>query len=387
MKKKVVVFAPNAEGKVIRRIRAFRDNDFEVICLSYRRNRYNQNYKPEWENIHLGDTQAQQYIRRSLGMFRIFWILFKARKRIRDATVFFAINLDLAVLAFSTRFICGKKIPIVYEVADIQPIMVQNNLQGKLFRFVQRRILKRIHLLVVTSPGFVKHYFLPTQNYTGKWFVLEHKLYPPFVPIKRKNERIRTENDKWVIGHFGILKCIKSWRLIKQIAKALPEQVEFYVRGYLDQIDEADFSQSIAEIPNIKYGGSYATPDDLTELYDRIDLVWCFDFVNEQHNSKWCLPNRLHEGGHFGVPMLASKGYQVGNYIEDWGIGWTFEEPCLKNLVNFLRGLTVEKYQKVKNHYNALPESQFAGTEDFSRMCDMILDAIHQSESKSLSKL
>lgn len=387
MKKKVIVFAPNAEGKVIRRIRAFRDNDFEVICLSYRRNRYNQNYEPEWENIHLGDTQARQYIRRSLGMFRILWILFKARKRIRDATVFFAINFDLAILAFGARLICGKKVPIVYEVADIQPVMVRNNLQGKLFRFIQRRILKRIQLLVVTSPGFVKHYFLPTQNYTGKWFVLEHKLYPPFVPIKRENERICTENDKWIIGHFGILKCIKSWELIKQIAKALPEQVEFYVRGYLDQIDEANFSQSIAELPNIKYGGSYATPDDLTALYDRIDLVWCFDFVNEQHNSKWCLPNRLHEGGYFGMPMLASKGYQVGDYIEDWGIGWTFEEPYLENLVDFLDNLTVEQYQNVKNHYNALPESRFAGTEDFSQMCDLILDTIHQSESKFLSKL
>ena len=70
-KRKVVVFAPDCtDARIIKRIRAFKDNEFEVIGVSFRRLRYNRGYVPEWDNIELDVIRDRHYIRRIFSIFR-----------------------------------------------------------------------------------------------------------------------------------------------------------------------------------------------------------------------------------------------------------------------------------------------------------------------------
>jgi succinoglycan biosynthesis protein ExoL len=372
----VTLFAPDCtDANVIKRARAFKDNGFDVFGLSYRRNRYNQDYVPEWENIHLGLIKDRQYLRRVLRMFRAGWRVFRERKQLQATTFYFARNADLAVLALLARWFTGKTVPIVYEVIDIPALIVQNNLKGKLARWLEQIILKRCDLLVTTSPGFIENYFLPIQNYTGKWFILEHRLYPPYVPPKKERPPrvvLGDKKKKWVIGYFGTLRCPKSWEIIKTLAQALPDKVEFYLRGRSKRIDPEDFNRNLEKLPNIRYEGEYRNPEELDELYGQVDIAWCFDFCDEQHNSRWLLPNRLYEGGYFKVPMLSAKGFEVGKYIEKLATGWTFDPPYTESLIAFLDNLTVEAYLEVKENYHNLPASAFVSKSDFQEMCEMM---------------
>src|SRR3546814_11862491 len=47
---------------------------------------------------------------------------------------------------------------------------------SRLFRWAERQLLKRSDLLVVSSPGFDRHYFRSVQGYRGRLFLLENKI-------------------------------------------------------------------------------------------------------------------------------------------------------------------------------------------------------------------
>ena len=60
----------------------------------------------------------------------------------------------------------------------------------------------------------------------------------------------------------------------------------------------------------------------------------------------WLLPNRLYEGGYFGVPHLAEAGSETGNYVERLGIGWTF--PANSEAIIAFLSTVLEHYVPVK---------------------------------------
>ena len=392
MKKKVVYFGLDCtDVNVVKRIRAFKEQSFEAIGISFRRNRYNTDFVPEWDNIDLGTIEDARYFRRILSMLQAVWRIFRARDKLNNANFYYARNLDMGILAFLARGISRQKTPVVYEVLDVLPPFVENNIRGKLIRFIERWILKRCHLLVTSSPGYIENYFEPIQRYTGNWFLLENRQYPLITlpqaetqPEPPPLDSLKAKRDRWAIGYFGAVKCVQSWEIIQFIAQELPEKVEIYIKGvpiylYIDgafrKIPADEFQKMVEDFPNIRYGGPYQHPDDLADMYSQVDFTWCFDFSME-HNSKWCLPNRLYEGGYFEVPALAAKGFQVGKYIEELGVGWTFDAPYGKNMVQFFDQLTSEEYLRIKERYREIPKSQFVGKEVFQKMCDTILQDI-----------
>lgn len=378
VKKKVVVFAPDCtDARVIKRMKAFKDNGFNALGISFRRRRYNQKYQPEWNNINLGMIMDRHYYGRLIALFRSLWLIFARKGEFVDANFFYAINLDQALLAFYTRMITWNNARIVYEVADIQPPFLRKNISGVILRLVERLVLKRIELLVVTSPGFIRNYFLPFQQFHSKWFLLENKLYPSKkLELKKtifnSNYSKRNLGKPWVIGLFGVIKCSISWEILKHLASVFPESLEIHLGGYLTGLDKGEFFMAPSIFPNIRFGGDYVNPDDLSKMYSKIDFVWGFDFVNEDTNSRWLLPNRLYEGGCFGVPILTSKDFEVGNYVERLGIGWTFQEPYKCNLQKFFREITVGKYYEKKDNYQYIPLEQFVSKRQFKQICDMV---------------
>jgi succinoglycan biosynthesis protein ExoL len=120
--KKVIYFGLDCtDVNVVKRIRAFKEQSFETIGITFRRSRYNTDFVPEWDNIDLGTTEDARYFRRILSMLRAVWRIFRARDKLNNATFYYARNLDMAILAFLARDLSRQKTPVVYEVLDVLP--------------------------------------------------------------------------------------------------------------------------------------------------------------------------------------------------------------------------------------------------------------------------
>lgn len=378
---KVSVFLRNCtEARMIKRMRQLKDNGFKVLGFSFRRRRYNDDYVPEWDNIHLGDIAHEKYCRRILAICRSMLLIFKYRKELRDVDLFYANMLDPALLALFARVISVNTAPIIYEVSDIYLPFVQRDIMGYGVRLLEKVVLRHIRCLVVTSPGFMRNYYWPIQNYNKEWFLLENKIYPPIVSSKDSQSSSASEPTscqdsselKWVIGYFGTLRCVKSWEMIKLLAREIPEKVEFYLRGVSLRINQRDFFRTLEDFSNIKYGGEYRYPEDLPQIYNAIHLTWCIDLSQSWYNSRWLLPNGFYESGLFAVPMLSLKGFEVGDLVEELDIGWAISQPYISFLIEFLKQLTWQDYVYKKERLARVPKSYFQGNDQFKKMCDVI---------------
>jgi succinoglycan biosynthesis protein ExoL len=369
------------ESTVIKRARALAAAGIEVRGFTFRREKFNRDYVPQWANTALGTTVDRHYGRRLLALIRALPALARARDELASLDFLYARNLDMAALALVARELGRSRAPLVYEVLDVQRVFLKSGPLGFLFRLAERLILARTQLLTVSSRTFMTRYFAPVQGYAGPWFLLENKVFGLSEADRRRRPTPECPggppcppHGPWVIAWLGNLRCPRSPLLLCRIAEALGERVRIHVHGYPTETGLERFRQAIAGHDNIHYFGEYRSPDDLQGIYDRAHLAWAFDFLDHGTNSAWLLPNRLYEGCFFGAPALALAGTETGRRVGELGLGWTVAEPVDEAVIALLRGLEESTYLERRCRLLALPTALFADEGDMEALCRRILE-------------
>lgn len=354
----------------IRRVEQFLDNGLSPIVLGFRRSRYNRDYQPAWPHVALGATRDAEYWQRARAMLQAIPIATASRRRLRRAAVFYARNFDQLVLALLLRRLFNRRAKLVYEILDIQPVFVGTGLVSALLRAVERFCLRRVRLLVLSSPAFHLHYFAARQGYAGEWFLLENKSHRAVLeqPAAARAP-VRPVGYRWVVGYFGLIRGEATFALMARLAARLRDTVMFRIGGVFTTVDEARFRALLAANPNMVYEGEYANPQDLGALYGGVDFAWAIDLEHVDHNSRWLRPCRFYEAGLFGVPCLAARGFEIGRLVEELGAGWAFGEPLEDALVAFFETVTLADYAAKRRALTALPVDRFVTGDDGIALC------------------
>jgi succinoglycan biosynthesis protein ExoL len=363
----LVYFAPEfTETSTIKRVQQFLDFGWRPLVLGFHRGRYNAGYCPSWPHVLLGRTSDKRYWRRLFAHIAALPVLFDIRRRLGKASVFYARNVDQLILALFARLLFNRRAVVVYEILDVQPVFTGRRLVSRLLRWVERRCLAHIQLLVVSSPAFHRAYYAGVQNYRGPWFLLENKLHASTDNVARRRARPSPERP-WRIGYFGLIRGRATLDLIGRIAARLQGKVEFIFRGVRTTVDAAHFEETLRN-SNIRYGGEYENPRDLGELYGDVDFAWAVDLENVETNSRWLLPCRYYEAGMFGVPCLAKAGFEVGDMVVRLGVGWAFADPLEDTIVQFFERLSPDDYRRTRENLMSLPRAAFISGEDAERL-------------------
>jgi succinoglycan biosynthesis protein ExoL len=361
------------DSAVIRRIASFREAGVQVVGLTFRRLKFNRTYRPDWDNIDLGTTRDRDYLRRAWMLVAALARCVAAGQRLRRADLIMARNIDMALLAIAARTLTGASTPLVYEVLDVNRVFTAPGLKGRIARAVERWVLARSCLLVVSSPVFMSAYFHPVLGYRGDWFLLENKICAAQMPAETTTGTAAPADRPepgapWVIGWFGTMRCVRSLHLLAAIADALGDRVRIDLRGFPTETGLEPFLDLIATRPNMVYGGEYKSPQDLHRLYGGVHLAWCFDYHDAGANSRWLLPNRLYDAGYHGVPSLGAEGTHTGDRLTADGLGWTFPEPLVPAIVAFLERLSPAEWQVQRDHILSLPPDRFVDHGDIPAM-------------------
>jgi succinoglycan biosynthesis protein ExoL len=361
------------DARVRKRIAALRDHGWHVVGFTFHRERGRQDTPPDWENIHLGTTRNRRYLQRLWAFAACLGVIWRHRARLAACRAVYAVNTDNALLALLGKLITGSKAPLVLELADIQPAMLGPGMQSRVFRAIERFVLARTALLVTTSPGFVREYFLPVQNHRGEILLLENKVYPSVpLPPSRPGASPADDGKPWVVGCFGAFRCRRSLELMKTLASHPGARVRFVLRGYPSGTITDGFHRLIEGVPGISYGGPYDYPDDLAAMYGVVDFNWAFDESDPNGNSAWLLPNRIYEGGCFGVPAIAAKQTETGRWISSNNLGWTFAEPLADSLAAFFTTLDPAEWSEVKHRCQTRGRGDFTGDADYRRLSEKL---------------
>ncbi|TCP36091.1 hypothetical protein [Sphingomonas sp. BK235] len=341
-----------------------------LVGLTFRRSRYNSDFVPDWNNIDLGHLENGNYGKRLPMLLRAMRIIIANREKLSDVDFVIARNLDLMSLALAARALGIFRAPIVYDVFDVRNILLTESASAKAMRAAEKIALKRSALLVVSSPGFVEDYFTPYLKYEGPTLFLENKVDLNILPEDdairaawRSKERARSGpvNGAFTMGWVGALRCRRSAEMIAEIAQKLP-WLTVQISGKSTYCAPDVFAKQFEGIANINYTGEYWFPTGLYDVYRTIDLNWDYDLSKPNKSGGWLLPNRLHEGGYFGVPHLAEEGSQTGHYVKRLGIGWT--RPANVTAIVDLLSEVRDSYAPVKQRCLELMDSRFHYQDD-----------------------
>lgn len=362
------------ESTIIKRAQAFAHNGAEVTGFMFARERAKNKRRVACPVVSLGLTVDRNYLARIPKLFGALGVAFKNKAALRAADVFYARNIDMLFLAVMSRWLSGARVPVIYEALDVQRVFVGSGIVSRTFRWAERALMARSDLLVVSSPEFVSRYFAPVQRYDGPVFLLENKICPHQLPeVVGLSGRVRPKGPPWVIGWFGTLRCRRSLNALCRIAERMGSDVEIHIRGIPshEDLSEAEIQAACAAVRNMRYFGSYASPQDLSDIYGQVHFTWGFDFLDAGSNSDWLLPNRVYEGGAFSAVCLARAGTATGRYVEEKQTGRAFAEPIEDSVAQFLESLDAASYSQLQSRVTAKPANQFFDENDTA---DLIAD-------------
>jgi succinoglycan biosynthesis protein ExoL len=324
------------------------------------------------ESIDLGHVLPLSRWRRLLPMLRAMRRLWARRRSLAGIELFAARNLDMLLLALFARWIARSSAPVIYEVLDVNFSCVAAGAQGMILRSLESWAIERVHLLVVSSPFYVDHYYREVLGYRGAWMLFENKL-PKYVRRGRMDGASAVgvaPGGRWRVGWFGYLDDWRSWTALRELAAALPERVTIHVRGRANaDFDLQRFLTQIRDLPNVIYGGPYCSPDDLAELYAMVDIVWSVDCTATSGNPLWLLTNALYEAGFFGKPVVTFAGNQaMARTVAERNCGWCLAAPLAPALRAFIERLTVEDYLEKCRVLKNTPEPTFVESDEIERI-------------------
>jgi len=336
-----------ADAAIRRRMHSFAQDGCNAVGFMMRR----KAPKPtEWTNIDLGQTQNGAFAQRIAMIFKgADRAVAEGEQALRAADVFYARNLDMLASAFLAKRKLKLKTPVIYECLDVHRLMVGTGAVARILRFVERRLLKRCAGLVVSSPGFLKHYFEVHHKGLYHAHLVENRLVSGADYGPRPTETLSAVDRPLQLGWYGILRCSRSLNLLAGLADKLGDSIEIHLYGKVATNEIPDFDAVVARRKNMFFAGAYKSPEDLATIYQASDLVWAGDFMEAGYNSVWLLPNRLYEGGYYATPAIAPAGTQTGIWLEAHKCGFTIKEPLeetLPELVQHLQGHSEEIKQR-----------------------------------------
>jgi hypothetical protein len=295
------------------------------------------------------------------------------RELLSGAEVIVARTLEMLAVAEAARRASARPARLVYECLDIHRLMLSGGAKGQALRAVERTLMRRADLLIVSSPAFLDAYFRPVQG-VGETLPIETLLVENKVLELGQDPAAKRRSPQpgrpWRIGWMGAIRCRKSLDILTRLAFRRPDLVEVEIHGRPAYVEFDDFDAQVAALPNVSFGGAY-TAADLPRLYGDVHFSWAIDYMEEGQNSSWLLPNRIYESGRYGATPIALADVQTGRFLADHGFGVQLKHPG--ELEGFLEQLTSERYAQLRAKLDAVSPEVFTADE---RDCRALLDAV-----------
>ena len=295
-----------------------------------------------------GRSFDAQLSKRAMAVGRLVLNAGTLSRRLAAPDVIIARNLEMlaVAVALASRFASRPK--VIYECLDIHRLMLGGGAKSRIMRGVERWLLARSALLIVSSPAFLEHYFQQRQTYRGPALLVENK--PP--AASAASVPAATPRPPWRIGWFGMLRCSKSLDLLSALVAASDGKVEVLLAGKPAYTEFADFDAAVATTPGLTYAGPYRLAD-LSDLYASVHFTWAIDYFEEGLNSSWLLPNRLYEGAAHGAVPIALAGVETGRWLKRHGAGVLIDDPAAE-LPSFFQGLTASLLTTLRAEVGAI---------------------------------
>jgi len=348
-----------------KRVSALQELGAQARILSFEREYYAG--KP-WPNgyISLGSVKHRNYLKRLLPLAKA---LPTVRAAAKDSDVLYAFGLDMLALGWLASRAIGSTAKLVYEVGDLG-VLAADRPCSRILRWLERFLLSRTTVLVVTSKAYIDEYYQAVQKLEDlRYQVIENKVDPDLTALPQVTGHPQREEGSSPgvlrIGYFGLIRCHRSWETLKKFVERGNGRVQLYVRGL--SLTLPSFDRDVVASPHIEYGGPYVVPDDLAAMYANVDIVWIAHFMNRNSMLR-NRANRFYEACFFQKPMLAQEGSQDGRAVQDLNLGLCVDLADVEGTVARLLQIGEAEVAEWKQALAQLPSQIYTYTDEHERL-------------------
>lgn len=343
MNKSIVFVAGTlSQPRIIRRIESFYNRGYDIKVYGYDRGVYTINKLPQDIDVYtLGEmTDGSNYFKR---LFQVRRDVKKLVKQEGKSVVYYAFGF---VEAF---FLKNNGVSYVYEISDIFYGYKRFDLIRPLLKFIDVSLVKKSVCTVVTSQGFVDYLFKEAPSNIVN---LPNKLNTYFANVSRVQSNVSKEHLV-----FSFIGAIRYPNTVLRFAKVIGENYpnhEFHFYG--DSVLVKRFEEELSSFQNVTFFGPYRNPQDLKEIYSKIDVVVaCYE--TESLNERIAEPNKLYEAIFFNKPIIVSTNSFVGQRVKELNCGLVIDAYSEEAIMYAIDSLTPEKIKEF-SYNNACIDSE-----------------------------
>jgi succinoglycan biosynthesis protein ExoL len=346
-----------SDAAVGRRIEMLQLGGATLAVMGFRRTDKPINRVAGVDAFDLGQTYDARFCDRALKVAKRSLDARHWKDLVKGSDILLARNLEMVTIADCAKVWSASGANLVYECLDIHQSLLKPGARSRFLRAWEKRLLRRSSALIVSSPAFVDQYFGQLGVRLPKVIVAENKRLPAPGGLERPQPDLSTRGPPWRVGWFGILRCTRSFEVLRDLAIRHPDLLDVELRGR-PTADVQTLIDQYLPLSNMRFGGPYSQ-SDIGLLYGDRDLTWAIDMWQSGQNADWLLPNRIYEGGFFNCPPIALAGTETARWLAARGAGFVVQD-LKDDLETFITTLTPTRYAVLKRTAEAVPSGDLA---------------------------
>lgn len=351
-----------------KRVKKMLELGVKATVLGFEREHYKGKPWPI-ETQSLGFLEHGEFIRR-IGI--LIKSVPKIRKSFKNQDVVYAFNLDILCISWiAGLFILNKKL-LIYDVADIQSVMVGNGVLSVLLRGLERFLIRKTSVVVVASPAYIDGYFKGHQNIDHKFLVIENKVDHELSQIKSPSYQKDVHKSHITIGYFGMIRCEHSLRFLKELIKKNNGNIHLILQGIFLKTEK--FEPEFRGLEYARYEGPFVYPDDLAAMYSNTDLVWAAH-LHGKTNTKWSISNRFYQACYFKKPLITQAGTMDAKRVSKYDIGCVIDLKDHPSSIQTLQSIGNDHIERWTMNMRNLPEEVYTFTNEHEQLLNVIKSA------------
>ncbi len=336
-RKIVFILGSISQPRLIKRIKSFISQGYDVEIYGFDRGVYNINAQIDGKTIHI--LGHQQSGKDYMGKF--FRTIKEVRKVLKkyngEDTLFYGTNFTITL---SLKLNGCKN--YIYEISDVLYGYKRFNLIRWLLKYIDIFLIRHSMLTVLTSAGFAKFFF--GKNTPKNIIIQPNRLDFSFFDKKRPDNIVPRSIDSLNFSYVGAFRYPNTvFRFARLIGEKYPNH-QFHFYG--DSIFRNEVIEIANSFDNVKYHGPFKNPDDLVNIYSNIDIVVaCYD--TQSINERIAEPNKLYEALYFRKPIIVSENTFLAERVKELGCGFVINATNDHSIISFLNSITRNDLERI----------------------------------------
>lgn len=268
-----------------------------------------------------------------------------------DADIYHCNDLDALPLGFLVKFLFNRNAKIVYDAHEYEiEQSVINKYQRLLFHFLEGALIKHADLVITVSNSIAQEYERLYKINKPK-IVLNCPRYNPIVKKNLLREELGIRDDQKIFLYQGALSALRGLKeLLVCFSKMNDDKNVVVFMGYGPMEDEIKNCKS----KNVFYHKA-VSPQELLDYTSSADFG-VFICGNICKNFYYCLPNKLFEYLHVGLPVVVSDLYELGDFVRKNKVGLVSPDTSISNIQKAIDDVLLLNYNDMSK--NALELSK-----------------------------